>query len=119
VGFGALVDLTFLEVGFTLAATSSSRLYQLTQPEGVPKEIWSLCFGGVGFGVGVGVGLGVGVGFGVELALGVEDAFDVEDFFDLVFGGIGVYSGFLVVVGLLARELTRVDGLPLGVGGTE
>ena len=69
IGLGVLVGLGFLEVGFALAFISSSRLYQLTQPEGVPIENWSLCFGGVGFGGGVGVGFGL----------------DEEDFFDLVF----------------------------------
>ena len=119
VGFGFLVGLPFLEVGFALASISSSRLFQLTQLEGVPRDIWSLCFGGVGLGVAMGVGLGVGVGFGVDFGVEDEVTFGVEVFFDLVFGGFGVYSGFLVVVGLLAKELVRVDGLSLDFGGNE
>jgi hypothetical protein len=88
VGVGVGVGVGFLElffgflVGLTLIAISS-RLTQLTQPEGVPREIWSLGFAGVG------VGVGFGVAFDVEETFLVEEAFGVEDFFVFVFGGAG------------------------------
>lgn len=120
VGVGVGVGVGFLELvfGFLVGMALTSRLTQLTQPEGVPREIWSL--GCAGSGVGSGVGVGFGVAFGVEETFLVEEAFGVEDFFDFVFGGAGHqggYTGFFVDVGLAAEEVaTEGPGLLLGEG---